>query len=249
MVADAGSWQGMLDRRFADGLRWAQWAVERWETFPVSLVPRPLVLVGPRLKAEGGFRSGDAKHAFLAGRFEWPDSVPERLKAAATAAAEFPDGRSRSLLEIVSIEAGETEFSTDRGRVRLAAWRLAAPDALGSIWLLDPGVRDWQPSSDPPPPPELPAPAHDPSAEIQVGPDDRTVILNWLGSLPGLERYDQAEAVESEHAVACVARGTDVGPPGPRVAAGYVHRVPARLREPLGARVFVDLHGRARVAR
>lgn len=45
----------------------ARWALQRWEAFPVDRAPRPLVLTAPAVGFERGFRSGDAKMAFLHG--------------------------------------------------------------------------------------------------------------------------------------------------------------------------------------
>ncbi len=61
------------------------------------------------------------------------------------------------------------------------------------------------------------------------------------------ERYARGDVVESRQAVAVVPVGVDVGPPGARRAIGYMHKITVRLTEPLGARVYVDLHGNAGV--
>ena len=117
---------------------------------------------------------------------------------------------------------------------------------MGPIWVLDPSAIDWQPAADAGgPPPNRQAPGQDPGARVEVGPDDRTLVVHWLGASPHFERYPTAEVVESAQAFTVVPVGEDVGPAGWRTAAGHVHRVPAVLREPLGARVFVDLHGHA----
>jgi hypothetical protein len=70
-------------------------------------------------------------------------------------------------------------------------------------------------------------------------------VVDWLGAVPAFERYSSAEVIESAQAFAVVAVGVDVGPAGARTLAGHMHRVPALLREPVGARVYVDLHGHA----
>jgi hypothetical protein len=80
---------------------------------------------------------------------------------------------------------------------------------------------------------------------MDVGPDDRAVVFDWLGAAPEFEQYRSAEVVESPGAVALVAVGVDIGRAGWRTLAGLRHRVPAVLSEPLGSRVFVDLHGNA----
>ena len=80
---------------------------------------------------------------------------------------------------------------------------------------------------------------------MDVGADEHSVLVHWLGGSPAFECYPRAEVVESAQAFAVVAVGVDVGPPGWRTLAGFVHQVPAVLREPVGARVYVDLQGHA----
>ena len=143
-------------------------------------------------------------------------------------------------------EPSEMEFLTDRGLRRLPAWRLLAEGAMGPIWILDPEVALWQPSGAAEVAlPKVQAPAQDPGARIEIAGDDRTVTLHWLGAAPEYECYPSAETVESDQAVALVAHGRDSGSRGIRLAIGHVHRVPAILQAPLGARVFVDLQGNA----
>lgn len=127
-----------------------------------------------------------------------------------------------------------------------ALWRLTAEDALGPIWVLDPEVVDWRPEPGTGgPPPDVQQPDHGPPACVEVAADDRTLTVEWLGAVPQFEHYSTAKVIGSPTAVAAVAIGEDVGPPGARTLAGYMHRVPAVLQQPLGARVFVDLHGNA----
>lgn len=71
-----GPGQRWLDRRAAEGLEWARWAVRRWSGFPVVQTPRPLVLIESRVRIENGFETGEAKTAFLNGRFESNVEVP-----------------------------------------------------------------------------------------------------------------------------------------------------------------------------
>src|SRR5581483_4939038 len=71
-----GPGQRALDRRAAEGLEWARWAVRRWSAFPVDQTPRPLVLVESRVRIEQGFTTGDAKMAFLEGRFASQVELP-----------------------------------------------------------------------------------------------------------------------------------------------------------------------------
>lgn len=238
--------QLQLDRRATDALEWARWAVDRWSEFPVAQTPRPVILADSRVHIETGFATGEAKMAFIEGRIESRVSVPAAVLAELARQSHPDHSRSAAPLLITGVELGATEFVTDRGRQRLPAWRLTAQDALGPIWVLDASVVDWQPLPDAGgPPPNLQAPGQDPGARVEVGPDDRTLVVHWLGASPQFERYQTAEIVESAQAFTVVPVGTNIGPPGYRTLAGHVHRVPAVLEERVGARVFVDLHGHA----
>jgi hypothetical protein len=71
-----------MEQRFEEGLGWARWAVSRWASFPVNQEPRPLLVIGPDLMVEGGFSTGEAKVAFMEGRYELLASVPQSVRAA-----------------------------------------------------------------------------------------------------------------------------------------------------------------------
>jgi hypothetical protein len=238
-----------MDRRFMEGLSWAEWAVSRWDGFRVRAQPRPLVLVGPEVFVERGFGSGEAKLAYLEGRFEALTSIPDSVLVALRAIGRSGSGRSDlEPLWITHASRCEAEFRTDRGRARLPAWRLTVSCTLGPIWVLDPEVQppQWRPS-DPPsrPRPQSQPPVGDPGARAVLGDDERTLTLEFLGALPEYERYIGAEVIESPAAVAIVPAGEDIGPAGARLLPGHVHQVTVRLNQPLGARVCVDLHGNA----
>jgi len=221
--------------------------VRRWSAFPAGAPARPLVMVGGRVFPERGFRTSEAKLAFLCGCIDWAVDVPDgvRTRLARHDAGSRPH-RPVAPLVITAADRGEYAFRTDRGRRQLPAWRLLADDAAGPIWVLDPEIGEWRPVAGAGEgQPDLPAPIQDPGVRLDVAGDDRTVTLHWLGAAVEYERYPTAEAVESGAAVSLVARGQDTGWPGPRRAIGHVHQVPATLRAPLGNRVFVDLHGHA----
>jgi hypothetical protein len=226
-------------------MEWARWAVGRWSEFPVHQTPRPVVLVGSRVHVEAGFATAEAKMAFLEGRWdpavEVPAPVLDRLRRQRSGVRS--GGAS---LVVTSVELAESEFVTDRGRRRLPAWRLTVQDALGPIWVLDPEIVDWRPSEGAGgAPPTLQAPGEEPRARVQVGCDDRALVVDWLGAVPAFERYPSAELIESAQAFAVVAAGVDVGPDGIRTLAGHMHQVPALLTAPVGDRVYVNLHGHA----
>jgi hypothetical protein len=238
-----------LDRRFAEELVWAQWAVARWDRFPVEREPRPLVLVGERAFVEHGFATGEAKLAFIEGRVESAVPVPGPVLAALSRSpGPARSGPSGPPLVITDVTRSETDFLTDRGRRLLPAWRLSAIDSLGPIWVLDPDLapQEWAPAEPPAVPrPSLQAPRFDPRSHVEASPDDATVTLFFTGGLPEYERYPEAEVVESAKAVSIVPRAEDIGPPGARILPGYGHQISVQLRSRIGARVFVDLHGHA----
>ncbi len=242
----SGPGQRWLDRRATEGLEWARWAVRRWSAFPVRNRPRPLVLVASRVRIEKGFKTDEAKTAFLEGRFQSSVEVPPAVLDTLAPHGQPHPRQSGPPLLITAAELSECEYETDRGPRCLPAWRLTAQEALGPIWVLDPHVADWQPEADAGgSPPDLQTPAQDPFARVDVAADECSVVVHWLGASPAFERYPEAEVVESAHAFAIVAVGVDIGPPGARPAVGFLHQVPAVLREPVGARVYVDLHGHA----
>ncbi len=237
-----------MDRRFEEGLVWPRWAVERWAEFPIGQNPRPLVLVGPDVFAEFGFRSGEAKDAYLEGRFEILVPLPAPVSDALRGARErlVPARPPQAPLPITEATHVGREFRTDRGPVWLPAWRLASPSALGPIWVLDPDVAQtrWRPRGSPTiPRPDLQIPLGDPGARSELDEDGRTLTVHVLGGTPQVERYTGAETIESSQAVAVVPVGEDIGPPGWRTLAGYLHDITIPLQSPLGARVHVDLHG------
>jgi hypothetical protein len=237
--------QPMLDQATRAHLKQARWAVRRWAAFPVERQPRPLVLAGPDIFIPKGFTSEEAQSAFDEGLLEWIADVPERVRGALRDGASHKR-RTATLrpLTITDARRDEYEFVTDRGRVRLPSYQLRGPGIIDSIWLLDPAVGRWQPDERaggrrPPAPTQismLQAPA-------ELTEDDRTIVFSWLGATPAVETFPRAKVVETKSAVSAVAIRESTGATGWFVAAGVMHRVRARLSRPLGARVFVDLHG------
>lgn len=227
---------------------WARWAVERWAEFPVSQEPRPLVLVGPAVFVEHGFSTGEAKDAYLQRRFEMVGSVPnpvlETLRMGGS--GSVPARALPAPLQITEATHSTAEFRTDRGRAELPAWRLTSPSARGPIWVLEPELlrTEWRPQEPPSiPRPDLQPPVGDPGAKSELQSDGRTLTVHVMGGRPEWERCTGAEIFESQQAVAVVPVVEDIGPPGSRTLAGFMHEVTVALRSPLGARVHVDLHG------
>lgn len=245
---DAGTRQAALDRRFTERLEWARWAVSCWSSFPVEREPRPTVLVGPRTLVAQGFRTSEAKLAFMEGRITAAVPIPNRVLSELGIQREVTGGFQRDLpvLRITAATRAETDFRTDRGPRRMPAWRLTVQDTLGPIWVLDPEIEpaEWcRPEPPPTPRPQLPPPGQDPGARVDLAAGQRTLTLHFMGAPPEDEQYPHAEVIESMQAVSIVPAARDVGRAAFRLAVGHMHRITVRLREPLGARVVVDLHG------
>lgn len=245
---DPGARQRALDRRLAQDLEWARWAVERWAAFPVDRDPRPLVLADSVDRVDGGFASSEGKLAYIEGMIEADVPVPEPVLALLRQRPNqpLPPRTGETPLVITAAAQSETEFLTDRGQRLLPAWRLQADGLQGQIWVLDPGIASaaWRPQE----PPPTPRPAHQPSggdpvSHVLATQDGRTLTFSFTGDPPSYTTYPRAEVVRSRRAVAIVPVAKDVGPSGPRRLPGYTPEVIVRLDEPIGARVFVDLHG------
>jgi hypothetical protein len=234
--------------RLAWGRAWAHWALQRWETFLVDSRPRPLVLTGPPTRFERGFRSGDAKLAFLHGDITaavpLPDGLLEVLRGGAPGPRTAPERlRWKNPLFITQVAPGQAEFATDRGVREFPAWRLGGPEVDGALWILDPVVasRCWAPPEPAPPKPSDGLPHRSASAAIEG--DGLTLHFTFAGAPPEYVEYPATEAVETSQALVVLPVERGVGPPGGRWLAigGCARTVVARLASPLGERVVVDL--------
>jgi hypothetical protein len=240
-----------VDKYETDRLELARWAVSRWAGFPVAAEPRPLVLAERVISSEHGFGSGEAKDAWFHGHYEWAVEVPEgvRIRAQRSANRQRMDPATEPL-RITHAGREEREFLTDRGALTLPAYWLRGPSINGSLWVLDPEIDHWEPA-DQAGGPKPPAPVGQPLMRIawlpiEVEADGRSIVIPWMGSPAA--RY-RVELVETSTAISGVAiRAEETEPTGstlPVVAKGMTVRVPARLSEPIGNRIFVDLHGLA----
>jgi hypothetical protein len=233
-----------VEHRQEHELRWARWAVECWDRFPVDHQPRPLVLVGARTRNGHGFNSGEAKLAFLQGRITTAVPLPDRVLAALGAyqPALRPSPARVAPIVITAATRSETTFPTDRGPRTIPAWELTADGVNGSIWLADPEPPSpWQP--DPASRPRRPSdgsPHRSISAIIQA--DQRTLTYSFIGSPSTTVSYAGGTVVESRTAIAIVPAGTFVGRPARfHAAVGQQRKVTVHLEQPLGPRVLVDL--------
>jgi hypothetical protein len=81
--------------------------------------------------------------------------------------------------------------------------------------------------------------------EVSRACNGQSIVIPWLGSHTQVETFPRAKLIETPTAVSAVAVRKDMGFKGAITAIGIRHDVSARLRKPLGGRVFVDLHGNA----
>jgi hypothetical protein len=234
------------DPRLAWDRGWARWALQRWASFPVDHRPRPLVLTAPLTRFERGFRSGDAKLAFLHGDIETavalPDGLLDLLRGSERGPRAAPQKRRwKSPLLITQASPGQAEFATDRGLREFPAWRLGGPEIGGALWALDPKVASgcWAPPEPAPPKPFDGLPHRGASAVIDG--DSLTLHFTFTGAPPEYAEYPAAEAIETDQALVVLPTARNVGPPGPRGAIGCARTVITRLTRPLGERVVIDL--------
>ena len=223
---------------------WASWALEQWSDFPVERVPRPIILVGPSVYVQGGFRTGEAKLAFTLGNIEAKTRLPADVLHMLT---RNRPRRSSTLLHpsplrVTHSTRGEAEFLTDKGPRMLPAWRLDSREAIGSIWILDPQIDEYCWRRPEFPTRERPLPgAPRRSLRSWIEPDDRTMHYCFVGS-PDLPRVSKhAETLETKCAIAVIPKEAVYLPAGPRTAAGIPREVIVTLKQPLEARVLVDL--------
>ena len=224
----------LSDSQSAAGLR-------RWVDFPASLDPRPIVCLGGPILCRG-FTTGEAKGAFLMGVIDAAGDVPDepvRYLRQGRGHRGFNVGQPLRVLRATNAEAA---FPTDRGPHMLPAWRVEAEDALEPIWVLgdDARRRCW---SSPSEPAEGWPHAGYPVWGAVVDGDDLGLSVDFTGGLHSLFRYELV-TLESETAVVVVTIQKLVRPTEGSIfipRRGDPHRGRVRLKQPLGARVVVNM--------
>jgi len=128
----------------------------------VGRVPRPLVLVGPKVvDPRTGFPDGPTKLAYIERAVDLPATLPPGpatadgypVVSAAEAARSFMSGPGKGpasgvRLVVTAIQLGTAEFDTDRGRQNLAAWQFSFQDVTDPALVLAVAPdRSFQPSA------------------------------------------------------------------------------------------------------
>lgn len=215
-------------------------AVGRWRDFPVTVHPRPIVLVGPPDRPEDGFVDWPSKMAYGAGGIDGAAGVPEEpLRILRRLGRPAPAPVTAPLL-VTSAEHGEATFETDRGRRSFAAWRLEAVGARGPIWVMAEAALAscWFP---PVLEPGAPTGPHD-AVSATLAADAVTLDYRFVGSAPSVVVAYEPRVLETTTAVCILAKGIpDPGlrPHGAVPAVGVTRTVAVRLSSPLGERVVV----------
>lgn len=121
-----------MDRPVGQDLEWARWAVEQWVGFPIDRASRPLVLVGPAIRVDGGFRNDPAKRASDSGAVDGDESVPpEVLDTLRRPQFSVADHLRGAPIYVKHTWTDECDFQTDRGNSSLAAWRVESETPSG----------------------------------------------------------------------------------------------------------------------
>jgi hypothetical protein len=212
-------------------------ALAKWEGFPVSREPRPIVLTGlsgmvmDRLMADVQWRAMFDDPAVA--EVELP---PELVPAAIDYCRNVHTGEQRPLTRIIR---GNGPFGTDRGLRELPAWMMWPEDHRWPFIALDPQFErqmTWWPPG---------LRAYGPQEESTLAPDGRTLTYRFIGTPSRYAAYPHAEVFESETAVLVEPVEVPLDRPGgPRARNMERREVVVCLAAPLGNRVLIWLaHG------
>jgi hypothetical protein len=212
--------------------------LQAWSEFPADRDPRPLVLLGPMVRAGPFPADGRAKLAFVRGLVEAAPGVPAEVLQALRPRPQEAGPPVEPLL-VTTATLGTAEFLTDRGQQQLPAWEVHAHSVPEPIWVLDPetGRHAWRPPG---------LDDHERSwhgSRAELGGDERTITLSFTGIPRAYADYRNAEVLEAGAAVAIVPVPVDIGPPGYRFARAERREAGAVLTRPLGPRVLLDGDG------
>jgi hypothetical protein len=216
-----------------------QRCLHAWAGFPADRHPRPLVLLGPAVRAGSFPADGRAKLAFVRGLVEAAPGFPAQILQALRPGRQEAAPPVEPLL-VTAATPGTAGFLTDRGQRELPAWEVHARGVPEPIWVLDPATSQqaWRPPG---------LEEHELTGDTgsaHLGADGRTITLSFPGIPRAYADYPRADVLEAGAAVAVVPVSVDIGPPGFRRAYGEQRQVGVVLTRPLGPRVLLDGHGR-----
>ena len=204
---------------------------EVWGSFPVSTVPRPIVLLDFLIRVEGGFVDSEAKSAWIAGAVEssvpLPAGVPDRVVA-----GRGDHGQAPIVLTVTGVEQGRAQFFCDRGPRLLPAYWLTITGMKQRCAVLDPACPLWWPSS-------VDQAVYHSHRTAFIDSDDTTLRLPTTGDI--LTEFVRAEFEEHQGYVVGRAVTRRHPPSSRKVTANLVRaEVSGKLSAPLGGRVLLD---------
>jgi len=223
-------------------------ALGLWRSFPVGASPRPIVPLGEGvvLDPATGFHTGAQKQAYLEGRFSLGTALPPGAESAyrrLRANGHDQHDNVRPLI-VIAANSGTATFVTDRGKMRLPAWKfsLRGVDAPASVLALDPPAVFREPALHRFGPPGSGNSILD---SARLGASGRSIAIRFVGAPAGTgpcEANYRASAVGDRRAVAFTI--TAIVTPYPTgvwcAMGGYLRTAVVRLAHPLGARVLVS---------
>jgi hypothetical protein len=205
----------------------------QWDDFPAEAVPRPIVLLGTRLRIEGGFIDEKSKFAWLEGVIGSETPVPPAVLGLLPARRD--EGANTSLT-ITKVTATTAPFWCDRGTRELPAYRLQVTGLQGTCVTLAPEAEYWWPRNEADEQGGL-------GSAATIDDDDVTIHFPAFGGV--LTEFHRAEF--QEHAAYVVGRAItsqrDVPPGTMVIAVGVIRKVTGRLTAPLGQRVLLNTSG------
>lgn len=234
-------------------------ALDLWREFPVQASPRPIIPLGEGvvLDPSAGFPDDATKLAYMEARFKLRTALPGRparvgaFRVISAAAAyrrlrtsERSPGSKGPPLVVRAVHLGTATFLTDRGHMRLPAWkfsfkRVATP---ASVLALAP------PDLFTPPQPQQLGPTgtgnsiEDSATSNRLG---TAITISFSGAPAGAGPCDAryaASAVANRRAVAFTIKTISTSAPPSTIcsAVGYARTVVLHLPRPLGARVLIS---------
>ena len=231
-------------------------ALAKWQAFPVTADPRPLVLTGGAvIDPATGFLTDEDKLAYGAGNFEFATTAPTGPTSSAGYAivsAKAALGRLREAgnkqpgtrpLRVVRVSLVQAAFGTDRGRRALPAWRFELDHVSDPVQVLAVDSKHlWRSTV---------GGSTGMDHHASLSRDGRSVSFSFYGSPPGPPPCGAdytAVLAESRTAVVITPRQVDAEVQGkssavacPAIAARRT--VTVRLAAPLGARVLLTPEG------
>jgi hypothetical protein len=231
----------LTDARLDRQRTMAMWAVERWAGFPVDQDPRPLVFTGSIIGPEKGFRTGEAKLAFLRGAVEVQSLVPEDVLAWLRH-AQLPERHPGRSVKPLVLTGGTKRPCSPPTEVnaffRHCASRTCSERSRSLIPKSRSGVGGLLSHDG----------AHDRVADVSIGHCGRgsrstttPCIFRFRGGDPRWVDYPGGEVIETDQTIAVIPIKIDHGPQGPRHLIGYRREVVIQLRRQFGNRVLVNL--------